>query len=33
MDDIKARREVRKRGFEPVWMLEVLDEAARARAY
>jgi predicted nucleic acid-binding protein len=28
MDDIKARREVRKRGIEPVWMLEVLDEAA-----
>ena len=28
VDDIKARREVRKRGIEPRWMLEVLDEAA-----
>jgi predicted nucleic acid-binding protein len=28
MDDTKARREVRKRGIEPLWMLEVLDEAA-----
>jgi predicted nucleic acid-binding protein len=28
MDDRKARREARKRGCEPLWMLEVLDEAA-----
>jgi predicted nucleic acid-binding protein len=29
MDDIKARREARKRGLETLWMLEVLDEAAQ----
>jgi predicted nucleic acid-binding protein len=29
MDDTKARREVRKRGIEPLSMLEVLDEAAQ----
>jgi predicted nucleic acid-binding protein len=28
MDDRKARREARKRGCEPLWMLQVLDEAA-----
>jgi predicted nucleic acid-binding protein len=28
MDDMKARREAKKRGLEPLWMLEVLDEAA-----
>jgi predicted nucleic acid-binding protein len=28
MDDLKARREAKKRGLRPVWMLEVLDEAA-----
>ena len=28
MDDLKARRESKKRGIEPLWMLEVLDEAA-----
>lgn len=28
MDDRKARREVSKRGIAPLWMLEVLDEAA-----
>jgi hypothetical protein len=28
MDDLKARRESRKRGCEPLWMLQVLDEAA-----
>jgi len=28
MDDVKARRESKKRGIEPLWMLEVLDEAA-----
>ena len=28
MDDLKARREVQKRGIEPIWTLEVLDEAA-----
>jgi predicted nucleic acid-binding protein len=28
MDDMKARREARKRGCEPLWMLQVLDEAA-----
>jgi len=28
MDDVKARREAKKRGIEPLWMLEVLDEAA-----
>jgi predicted nucleic acid-binding protein len=28
MDDRKARREAKKRGIEPVWMLDVLDEAA-----
>lgn len=28
MDDRKARKEVLKRGMEPLWMLEVLDEAA-----
>ena len=28
MDDIKARKETKKRGIESLWMLEVLDEAA-----
>jgi predicted nucleic acid-binding protein len=28
MDDRKARSEASKRGCEPLWMLEVLDEAA-----
>ena len=28
MDDVKARREAKKRGIQPLWMLEVLDEAA-----
>jgi predicted nucleic acid-binding protein len=28
MDDVRARKEARKRGLRPVWMLEVLDEAA-----
>ena len=28
MDDTKARREARKRGCEPLWLLQVLDEAA-----
>jgi predicted nucleic acid-binding protein len=28
MDDVKARREVKKRGIEPLWTLQVLDEAA-----
>ena len=28
MDDKTARREARKRGLEPLWMLQVLDEAA-----
>jgi predicted nucleic acid-binding protein len=28
MDDRKARREANKRGIRPVWMLDVLDEAA-----
>jgi predicted nucleic acid-binding protein len=28
MDDRKARREAKKRGIEPVWMLDVLDDAA-----
>jgi predicted nucleic acid-binding protein len=28
MDDMKARKEAKKRGLEPLWMLEVLDEAA-----
>jgi predicted nucleic acid-binding protein len=28
MDDVKARREAKKRGIQPIWMLEVLDEAA-----
>ena len=28
MDDVKARRESKKRGIEPLWMLELLDEAA-----
>jgi predicted nucleic acid-binding protein len=28
MDDIKARREARNRGCEPLWLLQVLDEAA-----
>lgn len=28
MDDRKARREAKKRGIAPLWMLEVLDEAA-----
>jgi len=28
MDDMKARREAKKRGCEPLWMLQVLDEAA-----
>ena len=28
MDDIKARREAKKMGLQPLWMLEVLDEAA-----
>jgi predicted nucleic acid-binding protein len=28
MDDLRARREAKKRGCEPLWMLEVLDEAA-----
>jgi predicted nucleic acid-binding protein len=27
-DDVKARREVRKRGIRPIWTLEVLEEAA-----
>jgi predicted nucleic acid-binding protein len=28
MDDVKARREAKKRGIESVWTLELLDEAA-----
>jgi predicted nucleic acid-binding protein len=28
MDDMKARREVRRRGAEPLWMLQVLEEGA-----
>jgi predicted nucleic acid-binding protein len=28
MDDRKARREAKKRGIEPLWTLELLDEAA-----
>jgi predicted nucleic acid-binding protein len=28
MDDKTGRREARKRGLEPLWLLEVLDEAA-----
>jgi len=28
MDDMRARREAKKRGCEPLWMLQVLDEAA-----
>jgi predicted nucleic acid-binding protein len=28
MDDRKARREAKTRGCEPLWMLQVLDEAA-----
>jgi predicted nucleic acid-binding protein len=28
MDVVRARREAKKRGIEPVWMLEGLDEAA-----
>jgi predicted nucleic acid-binding protein len=28
MDDLRARREAKKRGFEPLWTLQVLDEAA-----
>jgi len=28
MDDKTGRREARKRGLEPLWMLQVLDEAA-----
>jgi predicted nucleic acid-binding protein len=28
MDDAKARREAKKRGIKPLWMLEILDEAA-----
>jgi predicted nucleic acid-binding protein len=28
MEDAKARREVQKRGFKPIWTLEVLDLAA-----
>jgi predicted nucleic acid-binding protein len=28
LDDMKARREAKKRGIEPIWMLEVLDDAA-----
>jgi predicted nucleic acid-binding protein len=28
MDDRRARREAKKRGIEPLWTLEVLDEAA-----
>jgi predicted nucleic acid-binding protein len=28
MDDLKARREVKRRGIEPIWTLQVLDEAA-----
>ena len=28
MDDLKARREAKKMGLQPLWMLEVLDEAA-----
>ena len=28
MDDRKARREAKKRGIEPIWMLDLLDEAA-----
>ncbi|MGC8641176.1 MAG: DUF3368 domain-containing protein [Isosphaeraceae bacterium] len=28
MDDMKARRESKRRGIEPLWMLQVLDEAA-----
>jgi predicted nucleic acid-binding protein len=28
MDDMKARREAKKRGLKPIWTLEVLEEAA-----
>jgi predicted nucleic acid-binding protein len=28
MDDVKARREAKKRGIESVWTLQLLDEAA-----
>ncbi len=28
MDDKTGRREARKRDLEPLWMLQVLDEAA-----
>jgi predicted nucleic acid-binding protein len=28
MDDLKARREAKKRGIKPLWLLEVLEEAA-----
>jgi predicted nucleic acid-binding protein len=28
MDDMRARREAKNRGCEPLWMLQVLDEAA-----
>jgi predicted nucleic acid-binding protein len=28
MDDIRARREAKKRGIEPLWTLQLLDEAA-----
>jgi hypothetical protein len=28
MDDVKARRELKKRGIKPIWTLGVLDEAA-----
>jgi predicted nucleic acid-binding protein len=28
MDDVKARREAKKRGINSLWMLELLDEAA-----
>jgi predicted nucleic acid-binding protein len=28
IDDVKARREAKKRGIQPLWMLQVLDEAA-----
>jgi predicted nucleic acid-binding protein len=28
MDDMKARREAKKRGIKPIWTLEVLEEAA-----
>ena len=31
MDDKTGRREARKRGLEPLWMLQVLDEAAERK--